>query len=119
MNKSEALASVQFKIPQLPLTNMCVAEHSVDIQMAVPGLSLPELMIQCEQGLLTVDYHNLDTEEEVPSYARLLPGDSPRAVVDGWCLGGFPVKLALPEDMVLVRAMVDRGILAIRLERLP
>lgn len=105
-----------------PLTNLCTAQNSVDIQMAVPGLRLADLRIECADSTLVVTHEAAEPEDPtfvVPDYARLAPGDEPLSIVDTWHVPSFEVTLACHVPMQLVRSIVEHGVLHIHLERRP
>lgn len=111
-----------FSPVQLPLTNLCAAKNSLDIQMAVPGLRLTDLKIECTDQAVTVAYEApppKDPTYEIPDYALLQIGDAPQSIVDGWHLPSFRATFAYPAPLRLLRAIVTDGVLHIRLQRPP
>lgn len=123
-SKSEELSPMVLNrgMVTFPLTNLCAAHNSVDVQMAVPGLRLADLTIACADSRLLITYDAgapADASYEVPDYARLAPGDAPLSIVDNWHMPSFEVSVACHAPMQLVRAVVEHGVLSVHLERQP
>ena len=93
-----------------PPYNITQSNNSYTIEIALAGVSKNDIIIESEQGVLTVSYTpNVEKNAEENFETSWL--------YKGIALRGFSRKFTIADDIKIVGAEMDNGLLTISLER--